>query len=137
MQEISTKYAQHLYNPNNRTLFSVWFPQTKEMSPAEFREELAVWTEAFEKFRPERLFDMCKYFSYAISPSEQVFMAESVYARWAELGLKKYAHMVPNEVLPDLSVEQLFDEFFKLRLPNAFEIKNFLNPQEAMAWLES
>ncbi len=131
----TSKYAVHAYEAETETLFTDWFAETEHMNEAEFRTEMEAWLAVFRQCKPKYLYDNCANFIYPINPEEQLWMAELLNAEWVDLGLKKYAHMVPKEMLAELSVEQLFDEFFKMKLENQYPIVNFADRQEALQWL--
>jgi len=93
------------------------------------------WLNVFRKCKPSYLYDKCVDFSYPISLDEQIWMAHLLNAEWIKLGLKKYAHMVPSELISEISVEQLFDEFFQMKLDNQYPIVNFSDKDKALKWL--
>lgn len=132
-----SKFALHQYDEAYKTIFTDWFKETEEMSASDFQLEMEEWLNAFKQYKPMYLYDNCVDFSYAIKPDEQIWMAQLLNAAWIDLGLKKYAHMVPEEMISELSVEQLFDEFFQMKLPNQFPIVNFGKKEDALRWLHS
>ncbi len=131
----SSRFAKHEYDSETQTLFTDWFIETQDMNSEDFRIEMKAWLEVFRKVKPQYLYDNCVNFVYPIVPDEQTWMAELLNAEWIRLGLKKYAHMVPADLISEMSVEQLFDEFFTMRLPNQFPIVNFADREKAIKWL--
>ncbi|MDW7694564.1 hypothetical protein R9C00_07415 [Flammeovirgaceae bacterium SG7u.111] len=113
----------------------MWDSETENMSAGDFETEMQEWLNAFKKCKPKFLYDRCNDFKYPISPDQQIWMAMLLNQAWIDLGLKKYAHMMPEELITELSVEQLFGEFFNLQLDNQFEIENFSDKDKALAWL--
>ncbi len=130
-----SKYSKHEYDSKSGTMFTDWFAETVNMSNADFKKEMQEWLAAFRMKSPKYLFDNCIGFKYPIVPKEQIWMAQLLNAEWIALGLKKYAHMVPAELITELSVEQLFEEFFSMKLENQFQIVNFASKEEALNWL--
>ncbi len=136
MQTIyASRFAKHEYDSASKTLFSDWFLETEYMSSVDFGTEMEAWLGVFRQTKPKYLYDNCVNFLYPIVPQEQVWMAELLNAEWIELGLKKYAHMVPVDMITEMSVEQSFEEFFEMKLPKQFPIVNFTNQEEAIKWL--
>ncbi len=131
----SSRFAKHEYDSETKTLFSEWFLETQDMNANDFKTEMKAWLEVFRQTKPKYLYDNCVNFGYPIVPHEQVWMAELLNAAWIELGLKKYAHMVPADMITEMSVEQSFEEFFEMQLLNQFPIVNFANREEALKWL--
>ncbi|GAA4848389.1 hypothetical protein [Algivirga pacifica] len=130
-----SKFSEHLYDDATATIYSDWFKETESMNEEDFRTEMQEWVNAFEACKPKYLFDRCVDFSYPISPEEQVWMAKLLNPAWVALGLQKYAHIVPEELFSEVSVEQTFEEFFNMKLPNQYPIVNFSNKEEALEWL--
>jgi hypothetical protein len=130
-----SKFARHDFDPKTQTVFSEWYAATQEMTREDFKNEMRAWLDVFRKHCPKRLYDDCVNFSYTISPEEQEWMAKLLNPEWVALGLKKYAHMVPEEMISSLAVEQLFDEFFRQNLSGQYPIRNFSSREEALAWL--
>lgn len=131
----SSRFAKHEYDSQTQTLFTDWFSETEHMSNDDFMHEMRAWLEVFRQTKPKYLYDNCVNFMYPIVPVEQIWMAELLNAEWIKLGLKKYAHMVPADMITELSVEQSFEEFFEMRLPNQFPIVNFAEREAALKWL--
>jgi hypothetical protein len=130
-----SKYSQHQFDAEKNTLYSNWFTSTGDMTSEEFKSEMKAWLKATETTKPEKIYDYCVNFVYPIIPEEQVWMAHLLNPNWIEYGVKKYAHIVPIEFIINLSVEQMFEEFFLMNLPNQFEIKHFSVEAEAQEWL--
>jgi len=130
-----SNFAKHEYESKTKTVFSDWFKETANMTADEFRSEMQEWLNVFRKCKPSYLYDKCVDFSYPISLDEQIWMAHLLNAEWIKLGLKKYAHMVPSELISEISVEQLFDEFFQMKLDNQYPIVNFSDKDKALKWL--
>lgn len=76
-------------------------------------------------------------FIYTISNDEQVWMAHLLNGAWVAMGLKKYAHIVPEEFISSLSVELAFAEYFDMKLPNQYPIRDFSDLNAAFSWLKS
>ena len=132
-----SRYSKHEYNPQTKTMYSDWFKETENMEVSDFKTEMEEWLIAFRKKKPKYLFDRCVDFCYPLTPEEQIWMAELLYEEWIELGLKKYAHIVPEEIFSEVSVEQLFEEYFKMNFSNQFPIVNFAEKEDALKWLYS
>lgn len=130
-----SRFSNHEYDPETETIFSYWFKETANMTRDDFKNEIQEWLNLFRMVKPKYLYDDCINFHYPIIPEDQVWMARLLNTEWVKLGLKKYAHMVPSEMIAELSVEQLFEEFFKMKLKNQFPISNFAKRENALEWL--
>ncbi len=130
-----SRFSKHEYDSKTKTIFTDWFKETSKMTSDDFKNEMQEWLNAFYKCKPLYLYDRCVDFSYTIVPDEQIWMANLLNAEWIKLGLKKYAHMVPVELFTEVSVEQMFDEFFQMKLENQYPIVNFDDKEKALKWL--
>ena len=130
-----SKFSKHEYDSTTKIIFTDWFKETTNMTTDDFKNEMQEWLNAFRKCKPLYLYDRCVDFNYTITPDEQIWMANLLNAEWIKLGLKKYAHIVPAEMITELSVEQLFDEFFQMKLENQYPIIDFADREKALEWL--
>lgn len=128
-------YSVHTYDPQHSTLISVWKPATEQMTEVEFEFEMRKWEEVSRLCRPRNIYDRCKDFLFTITPENQTWMANLLNRSWVETGVKKYAHVVPGEMICNLAVEQLFEEFHDMKLAGQFEIQHFGSEEQAFAWL--
>lgn len=134
-----SKYSEHHYDIETNTLHSNWFEETKNMKNEDFKKEIEEWLRVSKEVKPTKIYDYCVNFVYSINNEEQVWMAHTLNPGWIEAGVKKYAHIVPQEFIANLSVDLMFDEFFLMKLENQFEIKHFADEQQKQAkeWLFS
>lgn len=132
-----SKYAEHYYDAETNTLHSNWFEETKNMKGGDFKKEIEEWLRVSEEVKPNKIYDYCVNFIYPINNEEQVWMAHTLNPGWIGVGVKKYAHVVPQEFITNLSVDLMFDEFFLMKLENQFEIKHFADEdtEKAKKWL--
>lgn len=132
-----SSFAIHIYDEDQKTLLTDWYRETEDMSPQDFKFEMEKWLEVSKLCRPEKIYDYCVNFVYTIDIAEQKWMAHLLNPGWADLGVKKYAHIVPEEFIANLSVEQMFEEFTNMNLENQFEIRHFAdnNTESAKKWL--
>lgn len=132
-----TSFAEYQYDEKNRTMYSNWFIETEHMKPKDFEYEMTRWAEVSKEVNPSLIYDFCCNFIYTIDPEQQIWMAHVLNPAWIEAGVQKYAHIVPEEFIANLSVEQMFEEFFNMNLENQFEIRHFAEEaqEEAKAWL--
>lgn len=132
-----SKYSKHIYQASTEILFSDWFLETENMQPKDFATEMEAWLLASQQCKFTYLFDNCVDFAYTISNDEQVWMAHLLNGAWVAMGLKKYAHIVPEEFMSSLSVELAFAEYFDMKLPNQYPIRDFSDENAALKWLKS
>ncbi len=132
-----SKYSKHIYQASTEILFSDWFVETVNMQREDFATEMQAWLEVSQQCKFTYLFDKCVDFIYTISNDEQVWMAHLLNGAWVAAGLKKYAHIVPHEFMSGVSVELAFAEYFDMKLPNQYPIRDFSDENAALQWLKS
>ena len=140
MQQVYTSlYVQHSFDASTRTFYTNWLPNTEAMQADDFKKEVEMWLSTSEEVQPLYIYDYCVDFLYPINPTEQVWMAHLLNPGWTNLGVLKYAHVVPEEFITNLSVEQMFEEFHNMSLKDQFEIRHFpeREAEEAKEWLKS
>jgi len=130
-----SSYAKHSFDPQTGIIFSDWFTATEKMSASEFRDEMENWLSFCQKVKAAKMFDHCVNFIYPINPEEQVWMARLLKKGWVEAGLRQYAHIVPEEFIANLSVEQMFAEFDLIPTEPELQIRHFSSHSEALNWL--
>ncbi|GEM_PF-698760 len=133
----NSKFVKHEYNTDDQTLYTEWFIETENMNTTDFKHEVLHWGEVSKQVPLSYIFDYCCNFLYTITPEEQIWMAHQLNPIWSVAQVKKYAHIVPKEFISNLTVEQLFDEFFAMNLSHQFELKHFADnrTEEASRWL--
>jgi hypothetical protein len=130
-----SEYAVHIFDEENKILYSDWLPTTENMTEEDFFQEMKEWLRVSLEAKFEYLYDNCVNFLFPISPKNQIWMAKLLNEPWVKIGLKKYAHIMPDELISGLSVEQMFEEFFNMNLENQFEIQHFPDGESANEWL--
>ncbi|GAB4405819.1 MAG: hypothetical protein OHK0053_31860 [Microscillaceae bacterium] len=131
-----SKYVCHRLVKSAQILYSHWFAETEFMPSQVFRQEMQTWQSIFIQYRPVALFDQCQAFLYPISPDEQVWMAKLLQPAFLLGDLRRYAHVVPEESISNISVMQLFQELEKLIEPGDLLIQHFQEEKQALEWLE-
>lgn len=115
--------------PEENILKLVFSHKTTEMSPADFRQEMHLWCEQLETYHtPGNIVDTRK-FGFAISPELQQWYNAEINPRSYAAGLRKMAFIVPENVVSEFSIEQIFSE-------QSLIIFNFFqNLHQAQSWL--
>lgn len=131
----TSPYATHEFEEETKTLYTKWFVQTHDMTEKEFKHEMETWLKVSQDYQPTFIFDYCVDFLYPISIQNQLWMAHLLNPGWIDAGVQKYAHIVPEEFITNLSVDQMFEEFYEMKLDNQFEIRHFSDSNEGLKWL--
>ena len=101
---------------NDRSLFvAKWNSSTENMTNNEFLMLGKEFAKFVSKYKPTRYLNLMNEFKFAITPEIQ----------------KKIATVLPKELFPQVSVEQLVEEEMSLKLKSVI----FNDEEEAIAWL--
>lgn len=73
--------------------------------------------------------------AYPIEPDLQIWIANLLSPIFANGDLKKYALVMPQEIISVLSNEQILDEFAETRKKAHYETMTFTNLKAAWEWL--
>lgn len=114
-----------------RLLRKQWFAETANMSEAVFCSEVETIAQMAEQYQIEKLHDDTTNFHFIIVPRLQEWVNEKVFPRFIQAGLRKYALIVSEEIVVQLSIEQTMDE----ESTSSFQIKYFDDAEKATSWL--
>ncbi|WP_026999494.1 hypothetical protein [Eisenibacter elegans] len=114
-------------------VFELRFKDTSNMSWETFQDEMLEQTRLAAKYKPEAFFLDTKNFDFGIGPEMQTWIDEEIFPKFSANGLRKYAYLVSDEFISQLSIEQLMAEG---NAEKQFITKYFNTEEEAFAWLK-
>jgi hypothetical protein len=104
---LQTKYVKALFNDETRIYTSIFLPETRNMTDKEWQEQMVGLKEIIEKYKPDFIVDDNTYRLYGYSPDMQAWTLDLFVESWNRLGLKKYAQIVPREIVGKLTSDQI------------------------------
>jgi hypothetical protein len=131
----NSKYVEHYFDDNQQVFHSSWLPATEQMTEKDFVFEMEKWVELTLEAKPLYILDDCRTFFYTISPTLQTWSAQTLNPSWVRMGLRKYAHIAPEELVANISTLQFFDEFLEMNLKNQYKIEHFSTLDSGLNWL--
>jgi hypothetical protein len=129
------RFVKHEFSPLTQTLYSLWTDETELMTDDEFKAEMLAWENVVNLKKPQFLIDDCRKFYYTISPANQQWSARLLNKALTDCGLKKYAHITPDEFISNIATMQYFDIFFEMNLPGQFPVEHFTEISMGEKWL--
>lgn len=128
-----------LIEPNNRILYCEWLAAEGLPDEEVFKQEVRVCFELIRQKGCTRVLDNSVEVNYPILPHIQDWVVQYM-QELAENGfLKKYALVVPQDMIAELSNEQIMDEVKNAQKNDhssgGVMIRNFFNDCEAFEWL--
>lgn len=121
----TTEYDEHLSVIINR-----W--TDVPMDDSIFQEEILIWLDFIEQYRPIGLVADTKKFNFLISVEMQEWTNTVVFPRIIAAGVEKFALVVSEDIITQLALEQTMDE----EKTGAFVSKYFENEADALKWLK-
>lgn len=121
------------YESQIKTIVPRWFAASAELTSELYRKEMLKYTDLVEEYKPiNALIDNTKL-GYAIPPDDQEWTNEELFPRIIAAGVKRVVILLPQELITQLSLEQVMEEEHGLE----FETKYMSNEKEAREWLNS
>ena len=132
MKAYQSNYQSIFFFVEKKLLQKEWFATTENMNQEEFKAEVEKIAEVQEKHKAVKFHDNTTLFAFPISPKLQTWVNEEIFPRFIKAGLQKYAIIVSQEMIAQLSIEQTMEE------TNAkFQVRYFDDPAKAHEWLEA
>ncbi len=133
MTKIYSSSQQEIYYDNeNSILKNVWL--VVDISFDEMKAEMKNWMDKFNEKRPKLM--LTDSSNGTIVPVEtQEWIIGFLFPTVIEKGVLKYAIIMSEEVVAELSVEQMFDEI-RDKPTGEFQQFNFENETGALNWLK-
>ncbi len=131
MELYKSKYQVIEYNENDRMLRKAWTTQTELMSEEDFKSEVLKIAECLESVKPYRMCDNTQNFTFPISPELQTWVNTQIFPRFIAAGLIRYALIVSEEFIAQISIEQTMEEGEGRK----FTVQYFNSEESAKVWL--
>jgi hypothetical protein len=131
-QVYHSKYVSYEFDDENATLIETWTPLA--LSNAIFQEEQMHKKELLETYKPTHILDDISQTDFSISPELQEWVEQLFVPVFTEIGVTKYAIVLPSSLFGQVSMEQTVDEVKEQH--NEIEFKYFDSEPEAEEWLK-
>jgi len=111
-------------------LYTEWNEISAEMTEEEVKEEFQMILRKVEELHPELMIADVLKFKYDINPDVQRWITRFFMADLIEMGVKKYAIIVKEELYQEYTAKDEEEE-----LVEGFKLRYFPNKDQAMNWL--
>jgi len=127
----SSEYSTIYLLSDMSLIYSEWNELSGDLSEEGVKGEMKVILDKVEEYNPEYVIADTKKFKYKIDSDTQRWITRFFMADIIEMGVKRYAIIVPEELFAQLGKttegdEEIFDDF---------QVKYFENKDQAMKWL--
>ncbi|MCS7019422.1 MAG: hypothetical protein RMJ87_08875 [Cytophagales bacterium] len=125
--------------PTNKILYCEWLAANEMPSEELFKQEVIACFELIREKACSKVLDNSIAVNYPIHPEIQQWVADYMQQLAKEGYLKKYALIMPVDMIAELSNEQIIDEVNQAQQHNeaVVDIRNFYDEQQALNWLIS
>ncbi len=121
-------YKKTFYDDKLSLITNIW--TDKDMNDEIFQEEISIWVELIEAYRPKNLIADTQLFVFTIGLEMQEWTSQKVFPRIVSSGVKKFAVIVSQELIAQLSIEQTMEEVN----PDVLQNRYFASIEEAKQW---
>ncbi|MDZ7608134.1 MAG: hypothetical protein U5K79_21720 [Cyclobacteriaceae bacterium] len=107
---LQTRFVHSSFDEETKIYESEYLPETRDMTDKEWQEQMMELKELIESCRPHYIIDDNRNRLYSYSPDMQLWTLRLFVDSWNKIGLKKYAQLIPKEIIGKLTSEQI-EEF--------------------------
>lgn len=132
---LRTKYIEASYDEETKIYISKYLPETRDMTDKEWQEQMLELKSLIESYKPAYIIDDNCDRLYSYSPDMQVWTLNLFVDSWNKIGLKKYAQVLPKEIISKLTSEQI-EEFAVNDFKMQYRHKMVSDYQSAYEWLK-
>jgi len=122
-----SEFKKTLLNEELSLITNIW--SATDMTDAIFQKEILEWVRLVEEYKPKFLIADTQLFIFTISLELQEWTGNVVFPRLIAAGVQKFAIIVSNEMIAQLSIEQTMEE-----ASSAFQSNYFSSIEDAKKW---
>lgn len=129
-----SKFIEVFYDAKTKIYHARYLSATIDMTNEEWREQMMELKEIIEKYRPEYIIDDNRERLYGYSPEMQEWTLNLFTELWNRIGLKKYAQIIPKEIigkLTSMQIEELAVNDFEMQ----YQYKMVEDYESALSWI--
>lgn len=130
-----SRFIEVFYDAGIKLYHARYLPTTRDMTDQEWRDQMIELKNLIEKYQPEYIIDDNRERLYGYSPEMQAWTLNLFTELWNRIGLKKYAQILPKEIigkLTSMQIEEMAVNDFEMN----YQYKMAEDFESAMAWIE-
>ncbi len=131
----SSPYIKAYFNQEKKIYTSEYLPETENMTDKQWKVLMKDLANTIEKYNPYYIIDDNRERRYAYSPDMQAWTLSLFTASWNKIGLKKYAQIIPKEIIGKLTTQQIEEQANK-EFDMHYEVKIVNDYESALYWIE-
>ncbi len=118
------------YEAELSLITNIW--TDKPMETWDFQNEILVWADLVEKYKPKNLIADTKKFNFIVSVELQTWTNHVIFPRLINSGVLKFAVIETDDVVNQMSLEQTMEE----ETTGQFRYLFFKTMEEARNWVK-
>lgn len=131
-QLLDNEFTTVVLDDAKHMILLVWKEATQQLQTEDFKAIILELSDFIGKNKPAYYMTDDRKQNFVFSIDIQEWMAATIGKACAEAGVKKFAIIRSEDMIAELSSEQVVDESNELQLP--FEAKLFASKEEAFDW---
>jgi hypothetical protein len=132
---LKTKYIKALFDDETKIYTSIYLHETQNMTDKEWQDQMFELKTLIETYKPNFIIDDNTERMYGYSPEMQVWTLHLFVDSWNKIGLKKYAQVIPREIVGKLTSSQI-EEFAVSDFNMQFHHRFFDDCMSAINWIK-
>lgn len=124
-------YFKVEFDSSTKLLKTVWNEKSGEMNEKQMREEILKAASLVEEYKPLYILTNDRDRTYVYTVEVQQWVAQTLASAAIKAEIKKFAVLLPTEIIAQMSTEQTADEVHN----TPYEVNLFNDEQEALKWL--
>lgn len=133
MKMYESSYLTIQYIEEGNYQINTWLPNSKNLDDSIFKTELAEQAKIALENKPSAFITDASSLLFSIHPDLQEWVNQTIFKDMYEAGIKKLALLSSNDVVTQLSLEQLVDDYTL----KSFAIEFFDDAEKAKEWILS
>ncbi len=126
------KYFELKYDEEKELFFSIWKGKGDSISDEEIKTEIGAAAEFIKQYKPNFIISDDSERKFLYNVNIQNWVAKTLVEANIVAGLKKFAIILPIEMIAAISTEQTAEEV--LQIP--YELKLFTKLEDAQKWID-
>lgn len=132
MKLFTNEFARVDYAPEPSLIETVWMPRSSELSKENIKAEMNRFLDLIRDKRPRAVIADTRYFGFKVDQELQQWIILHYISEIMEMGVKRYAILVSEEVFKELNKDAGQEENY-----TDFEVKYFTSHPDAFRWVTS
>lgn len=126
-----SKYQQINYDSSTGIMQNIWYSDSIFMTPEDYKSNLEKLVTLIREYKATKQLINALNFEFTIDIELQQWTEVEVNQRNRDIGVKKAAFVIAEEIFSQMSIEQAMETSEGLEM----DIKYFTNEAEARCWL--